>query len=274
MCSATTLSCLAIVRLSIIDLNSGHQPIHNEDRTLWTTYNGEIYNYLELREELEALGHQFYTASDTEVIVHAYEEWGREGFARLRGMYAIAIWDRRDRSLVLARDPLGKKPLYVTQQGDRCAFASELKALCALPDLDFSLDPESCRDYALMGYVPTPASIYREVKKVKPGSVVTVGDGRFQEFRFWTLSFQPKHGRSEADLLEELDALLKDAVRLRLRSDVPFGAFLSGGLDSSIVTALMAEQMEIARQDLLHWIQRSRFQRARRRQADRPSYPG
>ncbi|MEM7041911.1 MAG: asparagine synthase (glutamine-hydrolyzing) [Pseudomonadota bacterium] len=232
-------------RLSIIDLNSGHQPIHNEDRSLWTVYNGEIYNYLELREELEALGHQFYTASDTEVIVHAYEEWGVEGFARLRGMFAIAISDRRARSIVLARDPLGKKPLYLTRQGDRYAFASELKALCALPDFNFSLDPEACRDYALMGYVPTPVSIYREVKKVKPGWAVTVKDGDIEERRFWRMSFQPKHSKSEADLLEELDTLLREAVRLRLRSDVPFGAFLSGGLDSSIVTALMAEQMEM-----------------------------
>ncbi|MGI9492946.1 MAG: asparagine synthase (glutamine-hydrolyzing), partial [Geminicoccaceae bacterium] len=230
-------------RLSIIDLDGGHQPIHNEDRTVWTVYNGEIYNYVELRRELEDHGHQFYTASDTEVIVHAYEQWGVEGFSRLRGMYAIALWDSRDRSLTLARDPLGKKPLYVTVQGDQRAFASELKALRALPGLAFTLDDGACRDFALMGYVPTPRSIYREVKKVKPGHAMTFSGDKVEERAFWRLSFLPKHQASEAALLDQLDQHLNDAVRLRLRSDVPFGAFLSGGLDSSIVTALMAKHM-------------------------------
>jgi len=230
-------------RLSIIDLDSGHQPIHNEDRSIWTVYNGEIYNYVELRQELEDHGHRFYTASDTEVIVHAYEQWGVEGFARLRGMYAIALWDSRDRSLILARDPLGKKPLYATVQGDQRAFASELKALRALPGLAFTLDASACRDFALMGYVPTPRSIYREVKKVKPGHAMTFSDDKVEERPFWRLTFMPKHRASEAELLDQLDQHLNDAVRLRLRSDVPFGAFLSGGLDSSIVTALMAKHM-------------------------------
>ncbi len=230
-------------RLSIIDLDSGHQPIHNEDQTVWTVYNGEIYNYIELRDELEGLGHRFYTASDTEVIVHAYEQWGTEGFARLRGMYAIALWDSRDRSMVLARDPLGKKPLYVTAQQGQRAFASELKALRALPSLDFTLDPEACRDFALLGYIPTPASIYREVRKVKPGHALTLRGETIEERPFWRLSFLPKHQLGEAELLDQLDQHLNDAVRLRLRSDVPFGAFLSGGLDSSVVTALMAKHM-------------------------------
>ncbi|MEM8948818.1 MAG: asparagine synthase (glutamine-hydrolyzing), partial [Pseudomonadota bacterium] len=231
-------------RLAIIDLNSGDQPIYNEDRTVSTIYNGEIYNYVELRDELEGLGHRFYTASDTEVIVHAYEQWGVDGFARLRGMFAISLWDRRNRSLVLARDPLGKKPLYLTSQGGRHAFASELKAICALPGFTFTLDPEACRDYALMGYIPTPSSIYQEVVKVKPGhAVVLKGESR-EETRFWKLDFTPKHQGSEAELLDQLDHILNDAVRLRLRSDVPFGVFLSGGLDSSIVTALMAKHMD------------------------------
>lgn len=233
-------------RLSIIDLDSGHQPIHNEDRSIWTVYNGEIYNYIELRDELESLGHRFYTASDTEVIVHGYEQWGIESFGRLRGMYAIALWDGRDRSMVLARDPLGKKPLYITAQNGQRAFASELKALRALPKLEFSLDTAACRDFALMGYVPTPASIYREVRKVKPGHAVILRGETIEEQAFWRLSFLPKHQTSEADLLNQLDQHLNDAVRLRLRSDVPFGAFLSGGLDSSIVTALMAKHMSTA----------------------------
>ncbi|MEZ5935876.1 MAG: asparagine synthase (glutamine-hydrolyzing) [Alphaproteobacteria bacterium] len=232
-------------RLAIIDLNSGHQPIHNEDRTIWTVYNGEIYNYLELRDELEGLGHAFYTASDTEIIVHAYEQWGVDGFARLRGMFAIALWDAGKRRLVLARDPLGKKPLFVTTRGDRTAFASELKALRALPDFDFTVDPEACRDFALMGYVPTPASIYKEVRKLRAGHALVVeADGELREQRFWRLSMTPKHQADEAELLDQLDQHLNDAVRLRLRSDVPFGAFLSGGLDSSIVTALMAKHMD------------------------------
>jgi asparagine synthase (glutamine-hydrolysing) len=231
-------------RLAIIDLNSGHQPIHNEDQRLWTVYNGEIYNYVELRDELEGLGHRFYTASDTEVIVHAYEQWGVDGFARLRGMFAIALWDRRERSLVLARDPLGKKPLYLTSQGGRHAFASEMKALAALPGFAFTLDPEACRDYALMGYILTPSSIYQEVVKVKPGHALVLNGESRDEHRFWRLDFTPKHRAGEDELLEELDRILNDAVRLRLRSDVPFGAFLSGGLDSSIVTALMAKHMD------------------------------
>lgn len=230
-------------RLSIIDLDSGHQPIHNEDQTIWTVYNGEIYNYIELRDELGALGHRFYTASDTEVIVHAFEEWGVDGFARLRGMYAIALWDINSRTLVLARDPLGKKPLYLTAQHGQRAFASELKALRALPEFDFSLDSEACRDFALMGYIPTPRSIYREVRKVKPGHAVVLRGDDIEEKPFWRLNFLPKHAMSESVLLDELDQHLNDAVRLRLRSDVPFGAFLSGGLDSSIVTALMAKHM-------------------------------
>ncbi|MGH1481554.1 MAG: asparagine synthase (glutamine-hydrolyzing) [Geminicoccales bacterium] len=230
-------------RLSIIDLDSGHQPIHNEDQSVWTVYNGEIYNYIELREELEGLGHRFYTASDTEVIVHAFEQWGIDGFARLRGMYAIALWDIKNRTFVLARDPLGKKPLYVTAQQGQRAFASELKALQAMPSLDFTLNQDACRDFALMGYIPTPLSIYREVSKIKPGHALIMKDETIEERPFWRLSFMPKHRRSEADLLDELDQHLNDAVRLRLRSDVPFGAFLSGGLDSSIVTALMAKHM-------------------------------
>ena len=231
-------------RLAIIDLNSGHQPIHNEDQRLWTVYNGEIYNYVELRDELEGLGHQFYTASDTEVIVHAYEQWGVDGFSRLRGMFAIALWDRQERALILARDPLGKKPLYLTSQGKRHAFASEMKAIRALSGFTFTLDPEACRDYALMGYIPTPSSIYREVVKVKPGHAVVLKGETREEKRFWKLDFTPKHRADEDALLEELDGILNDAVRLRLRSDVPFGAFLSGGLDSSIVTALMAKHMD------------------------------
>jgi asparagine synthase (glutamine-hydrolysing) len=231
-------------RLSIIDLSTGDQPMHNEDRSLWTILNGEIYNYVELRAELEGHGHRFYSQSDTEVIVHAYEQWGPGCFARLRGMFAIALWDSKQRALLLARDPLGKKPLYVTAQHGLRLFASELKALTALPGLAFTLDAEACRDFALLGYVPTPASIWQEVKKLRPGHYLRLCGEAMEERPFWQLSFTPKHTASEAELLDELDQRLSEAVRLRLRSDVPFGAFLSGGLDSSIVTALMAKYLD------------------------------
>ncbi len=231
-------------RLSIIDLNSGHQPVRNEGGTVWTIFNGEIYNYVELRAELSAIGHSFYTQSDTEVIVHAYEQWGVDGFARLRGMFAIALWDAARKTLVLARDPLGKKPLYYTAQGRLRAFASELKALQRLPGLEFTVDPEALRDFALFGYVPTPRSIFKQVSKVQPGHCVIIAGDTVEERCFWRLGFEPKHTGSTGQLLAELDQHLNDAVRLRLRSDVPFGAFLSGGLDSSMVVALMARHLD------------------------------
>jgi len=231
-------------RLAIIDLNTGHQPIHNSDKSLWVVFNGEIYNYVELQAELKALGYQFYTETDTEVIVHAYAEWGVDGFKKLRGMFAIALWDNRNKALVLARDPLGKKPLYFSRQNGFWAFGSELKALQALPETHFTINDEACRDFALMGYVPTPKSIYNEAHKLKPGHCLIIKGQEAKEHRFWELSFEPKHQKSEAELVEELDHILNESVRIRLRSDVPFGAFLSGGLDSSIVATLMAKHMD------------------------------
>jgi asparagine synthase (glutamine-hydrolysing) len=231
-------------RLSIIDLASGHQPIHNETRDVWLVFNGEIYNYRELRAQLVQCGHRFYTQSDSEVIVHAYEQFGRDCFARLRGMFAIAIWDARTRELTLARDRFGKKPLFYALLPDgRLAFGSELKSLLVLPALARELDPMAIRDYLLFGYVPTPRSVFRQVRKLEPGSWLSFGGGRLARQRYWQLAFEPKLTGSEEELAERLREEIDDAVRVRLVSDVPFGAFLSGGLDSSVVTAFMARHL-------------------------------
>jgi asparagine synthase (glutamine-hydrolysing) len=231
-------------RLAIIDLASGHQPIHNEDSTVWIVFNGEIYNFKELRAELERAGHSFYTNTDTECIVHAYEEYGEACFAKLRGMFAIAILDLPRRRLVLARDRLGKKPLYYTEVAPgMLAFASELKCMGAVPGFRPTVSNAATREYFALGYVPGPGSIYEEVRKLEPGHYLVLEDGRIRTQRYWSLAFGPKWGGSEDELEERLLAQLDDAVRVRLVSDVPFGAFLSGGLDSSIVTALMARHM-------------------------------
>jgi asparagine synthase (glutamine-hydrolysing) len=231
-------------RLAIIDLDSGHQPISNEDGTVWVVFNGEIYNYRELRARLQRLGHTFATASDTECIVHAYEAYGERCVAELRGMFAIAILDLRQRRLVLARDRFGKKPLYTTTLGDgTVAFASELKCFFALPGFRHALSVEAVSDYFAVGYVPGPGSIYEGVSKLPAAHVASFGAGLPRVERYWTLSFAPKLADDAASLQARLRALLEDAVKARLVADVPFGAFLSGGLDSSIVAALMARNL-------------------------------
>jgi len=232
-------------RLAIIDLHSGHQPIHNEDRSVWVVFNGEIYNYRALRAELEAAGHRFYTDSDTECIVHAYEQHGQACFERLRGMFAVAIVDLRRDRLVLARDRLGKKPLYYTRLADgSIAFASELKSLFALPGFDPRVSQDAVRDFFALGYVPGPASIYEGVHKLPPAHTLSVEAGRSELQRYWDLAFDPKWPLDEEEAARELLERLDDAVRVRLASDVPFGAFLSGGLDSSVVAALMARHLD------------------------------
>ena len=232
-------------RLAIIDLDSGHQPVHNEDRSVWVVFNGEIYNFEQLRRDLIDRGHEFRTRGDAEVIVHCYEEYGPGCFERFRGMFGIAIWDARNRKLVLARDRLGKKPLYYTRAGRTLVFGSELKSLLQYPGVSRELDAEAVRDYVLMGYVPTPRSIFREVSKLPPGHVLTCDAGGIRIDRYWNLEFTPKHEAPESELVERLEQELSEAVRVRLVSDVPFGAFLSGGLDSSVVVALMARHMEM-----------------------------
>jgi asparagine synthase (glutamine-hydrolysing) len=230
-------------RLSIIDLAGGHQPVHNEDETVQCVFNGEIYNYKTLRRELEALGHRFYTQSDTEVIVHGYEAWGDGLFARLDGMFGIALWDTKQRVLLLARDRFGEKPLFWCDSGDWLVFASELKSLLHVPGLRREIDPAAVRAYVTFGYVPTPGSIYRGVNKLPPGSFLRFADGRADVRRYYTTAIEPKSTLDERDAEEELAQRLSAAVQSRLVSDVPFGAFLSGGLDSSVVVALMARHL-------------------------------
>ena len=231
---------LANRRLSIIDVAGGHQPIGNESRDVWTVLNGEIYNFAELRGTLERLGHRFETRSDTEVVVHAYEEWGESFVSRLDGMFALAIWDVRHDCLLLARDPFGKKPLCYASAGPDFAFASELQSLMAAPHVGRTLDRDALGDYLAYMAIPAPRTIYREVRKVPPGHVLIAGRDGVQVRRYWEPRYEPKLRISEPEAAERVRELLAAAVRKRLISEVPLGAFLSGGVDSSVVVALMA----------------------------------
>lgn len=234
---------LGMRRLSIIDLHSGHQPMPSADGHVQCVFNGEIYNFRELRAELIARGHAFRTDSEAEVIVQAYQAWGENCIERLHGMFAIALWDVRRKALLLARDRFGEKPLFVARQGDRLLFASELKSLLQVPGFDVALDHDALRGYVAFGYVPSPRSILSDVSKLTPGHYLRYVDGHASTHRYYQLSFEPKTRLSEDDACEELAHLLDQAVSSRLVSDVPFGAFLSGGLDSSVVVALMARHL-------------------------------
>jgi asparagine synthase (glutamine-hydrolysing) len=228
-------------RLKIIDLATGRQPMTNEDGTVWTVFNGEIYNYRELRGALESAGHRFVTNSDTEVIVHGYEQYG-EGFVdQLTGMFAIAVWDARRRTLILARDRLGIKPLYYLVDSRRLLFASEIKAL--LQDgVPRDVDRQALHDYLALGYVPGPRSIFSAIRKVQPGHLLVCTQDGAVERRYWRLTYPAATApRSEASYAEELRALLKRVTAEHLLSDVPLGVFLSGGVDSSTLVALMRE---------------------------------
>jgi asparagine synthase (glutamine-hydrolysing) len=227
-------------RLSIIDVEGGGQPLCNEDGTIWIVFNGEIYNYIELREQLIQKGHVFKTSSDTEVIVHLYEEKGESFVEYLRGMFAIALWDNADKRLVLVRDRLGKKPLYYAACKNAFVFASEIKALLQLPDVPRDIDNEAIVDYFSLLYIPAPKSIFRSVRKVRPAHMVIVDEDGYREKCYWDLSFDQAEEKTEDQWCEELIGTLEESVRLRLRSDVPLGAFLSGGVDSSAVVALMS----------------------------------
>ena len=232
---------LGMRRLSIIDLSGGHQPIHNEDKTIWVVYNGEVYNFPELRTELKGRGHQFYTHTDTEVIVHLYEEMGANCVRKLRGMFALALYDERRESLLLARDRLGKKPLHYALSGGRLLFGSEIKALLALAPELTDVDPEGLLQYFYFGYIPDPHTAFVRIKKLPPGHLLEYAKGRIEVRQYWDL---PVYGTydpvSEEECLEQLEERLAEAVRIRLISDVPLGALLSGGVDSSLVVGLMA----------------------------------
>jgi asparagine synthase (glutamine-hydrolysing) len=232
---------LGMRRLSIIDLSTGHQPIHNEDRTVWIVFNGEIYNFRELRRELEAAGHRFYTSTDTEAIVHAYEQWGADAVARLRGMFGLAIWNTRTRTLLVARDRMGIKPLHYATAGGRLYFGSEIKSLLEAPDVPRDLDLNALDHYLSFLYTPRDGSIFAHVRKLPPGHTLTWQDGRIDVRPYWRLPAVESFKGSEADAARDLRGVLADAVRSHLVSDVPLGAFLSGGIDSSLVVGLMAE---------------------------------
>jgi asparagine synthase (glutamine-hydrolysing) len=232
---------LGMRRLSIIDLAGGHQPIHNEDRDVWVVYNGEIYNFLELRRDLESRGHRFYTHSDTEVIVHLYEEFGAECIGKLRGMFAIALWDERRKTLLLARDRLGKKPLHYALHKGNLYFGSEIKSLLAVAPELADVNREAMLSYFQFGYIPDPLTAFRAIHKLPPGHLLEFEAGQVRVRSYWNL---PSYGTfdpgSEQECLDELERRLEEAVRIRLISDVPLGALLSGGVDSSIIVALMA----------------------------------
>lgn len=230
-------------RLKIIDLATGDQPIYNEDGSIVTVFNGEIYNYQELRSDLERRGHCFTTASDTESIVHAYEEYGLDCLSHLEGMFAFALWDSRHERIFLAVDRLGIKPLVYFQGADWLAFASELPALLACPEVPNQLSKQALLHYFELGYIPGPLTIYESIYKLLPGHYLAVEKGRIHIQRYWNLPDQVQPISDFAKAKDRLRALLTEAVRKRLIADVPLGAFLSGGIDSSIVVGLMARQM-------------------------------
>lgn len=228
-------------RLSIIDLGGGAQPIGNEDGSVQIVFNGEIYNFIELRKELEAFGHQFKTRSDTEVIVHAYEQWGTECVKRFNGMFAFAIWDQRKRELFLARDHLGIKPLYYVSIGDRLLFASEIKALIQDPACPREVDLEALAELFTFRSVPSPKTLFKGIFKLTPAHWMLCTRRRIEIKRFWNWVPQLRKAWREEELVEEYQTLLEDAVRLQLRSDVPLGLFLSSGVDSGALLAIMCK---------------------------------
>jgi asparagine synthase (glutamine-hydrolysing) len=230
-------------RLSIIDLSSGQQPLFNEDHSVVVVFNGEIYNFEELMEELRQLGHVFRTHCDTEVIVHAWEQWGEACVQRLRGMFGFAVWDRNKKTLFLARDRLGIKPLfYARLPNGFFIFGSELKSLLAVPALSREIDPRAVEDYFAYGYVPEPRTIFKSACKLSPGHMLTlkVGDKEARPKKYWDIPFKPHAPLSEQDAEQELIERLREAVKTHLVADVPLGGFLSGGVDSSAVVAMMA----------------------------------
>jgi asparagine synthase (glutamine-hydrolysing) len=232
---------LGMRRLSIIDLSGGHQPIFNEDRSAWIVFNGEIYNFPELRPELEAHGHHFSTHTDTEMIVHLYEEMGADCVQKLRGMFAFALWDDRRQCLLIARDRLGKKPLHYALHNEKLYFASEIKSILTVAPELAEVNRAALMQYMYLGYVPDPATAFSKIHKLPPGHLLEFQHGEFRVRKYWDV---PEYGThrpmSEEECLEEMESRLAEATRIRLISDVPLGALLSGGTDSSTIVALMA----------------------------------
>ena len=233
-------------RLSIIDLSErANQPMRNEDGTLWLVANGEIYNFQELRDDLEAKGHTFSSESDSEVILHLYEELGEKCVRALRGMFAFALWDSKLQQLFLARDRVGQKPLYYTNLDGGIAFASDLKALLFLRECSRELDPLAIHHYLTYQYIPTPRTIFKAIRKVPPATVITVRRGHTSRSRYWDLRYLEKiRYNNFQEYVDQFLELFREAVRLRMIADVPLGAFLSGGIDSSSVVAMMSAVSE------------------------------
>lgn len=234
---------LGMRRLAIIDIAHGKQPIHNADKTTWLVFNGEIYNYQELRADLEKRGHELYTNSDTEAIVHLYDEYGTDCLQYLRGMFAFAIWDERKKELFVARDRVGKKPLlYSHQTNGDLIFGSEFQALLEHPDISREVDPKAIDAYLSYLCVPAPLTAYKQVRKLEPGHWLKWKDGAIETRRYWQPDFSNKIKISEDEAIEETTRILRESTKLRMISEVPLGAFLSGGVDSSVVVALMAQE--------------------------------
>jgi len=232
---------LGIRRLAIIDLKTGDQPIHNEDKTVWVVLNGEIYNFRELRTDLVKKGHQFYTQTDTEVIAHLYEDHSKNFVKHLDGMFALALWDKKRQTLFCARDRFGKKPFHYIETGGEFVFASEIKSLLVYPGVKKELEGSSLEKYFLYGFVPAPRSIYKGIRKLLPAHTLIYRGGKIETEPYWEVEYRRERGGSEEECLAKLENLLSRAVERRLVSDVPLGVFLSGGVDSSLVVALMAK---------------------------------
>ena len=231
-------------RLSIIDLQGGHQPIPNEDQTIWAVCNGEIYNFKALRADLEGKGHRFLCNSDTEVIVHLYEERGLDFVKQLRGMFALALWDKARQRLVLARDRLGKKPLYIRREPDRFMFASEIKSILQVEGVPRRLDFQALQEYLALGYVPAPLTLFEGIEKVLPGHYLMIEKGQILDREYWDIESGADENCSEPEWVERVREKLLECVKIRLISDVPLGAFLSGGIDSSSIVAAMARLVD------------------------------
>ncbi|UOF90136.1 asparagine synthase (glutamine-hydrolyzing) [Fodinisporobacter ferrooxydans] len=236
---------LGFRRLSIIDLEGGHQPLSNEDGTVWIIFNGEIYNYQSLRRQLIDLGHTFKTEADTEVIVHLYEEKGPDCVRELRGMFAFAIWDSRNQQLFAARDYFGIKPFYYVETGDHFAFGSEIKSLLQVPGVKREVDAQSFWNYLTFQYVPEPDTMFRQIKKLPPAHRMVLKNGTLKIERYWEASFHPEPDKPLSFFVEGTRELLKESVKIHMNSDVPRGAFLSSGVDSSTVVALLRKMEQV-----------------------------
>lgn len=234
---------MAMRRLSIIDIGGGKQPIHNENKTVWIVFNGEIFNYAQLKSSMIKKGHRFYTNSDTETIIHLYEEYGDNCVNHLRGMFAFAIWDSNKRSLLLARDRIGIKPLFVSDMNGDIIFSSEPKAILASEDFPRETDIQAIDAYLAYGYIPAPLSIYKHIRKLLPGHLMRITENGSSTHKYWDLYFRPDYGKTESYFRERFEEIFSESVEMRLMSEVPLGVFLSGGIDSGLITAYAANAM-------------------------------